>query len=83
MSAILSWKIGELRVEDACMKRLAKKPEMLRINIIRLLDILNILDIQVPRLLKKTEDKFANKPIKAISLCVSPVLLRNTPNMPP
>lgn len=50
---------------------------------ISVLDSLNLFDIKLPKLLKITEDKFANSPTKAMSLCVRPVYPRKTPNNPP
>lgn len=80
---ILFWKIIPSITVEAWMYKLAKNPPMFRMNMMRVLGSLNVLDIQLPTLLKTTEDRLANSPTKAMSLCVRPVYPRKTPNNPP
>lgn len=65
------------------MNILAKSPAIIKEIIIFLILNLQKFEIQLPKLLKKAEDKLAKRPISAISLLFRPVLVRKTPNIPP
>jgi hypothetical protein len=65
------------------MNILAKSPAIFKENIIFLILNLQKLEIQLPKLLNKTEERLAKRPISAISLLFRPVLVKKTPNIPP
>lgn len=68
MSAVLSWKMGCGRAEDACMNKLPKNPKMFKKKIIDEFENWNRLDIQTPKLQNTAEDRLAYSPTSAISL---------------
>lgn len=83
MRAVLSWKMGWGRAEEAWMKRLPKNPNMFKKKMMEELENWNLLEIQLPRLQNTADDKLAYRPTSAISLWESPVPSRKMPNMPP